>query len=145
MTRNFLKVQCINHARKNDSCCTHGLVRSLAQPSDYAEQFFAESESNSEDDLFSSDDDNSDDTESEPLTCACSACKANSHCFSSTLSDWTLKRHTNGVWGESTNCAMTPRRSFKTLSPQLKIALRNFVCSCSTRSELHNKKMPPAS
>jgi hypothetical protein len=49
VTRNFLKNQYTDHARKDDGVCTHGLAHGLGKPEPYADTFFDDNEPNSED------------------------------------------------------------------------------------------------
>jgi hypothetical protein len=51
VTRNFLKVQYISHARKSDNCRTHGLEHGLSKPPNYAEQYESDLEENTDSDF----------------------------------------------------------------------------------------------
>jgi hypothetical protein len=56
VTRNFLKVQYIGHARKSDDCCTHGLEHGLCKPVNYAKEYKSDIETNSDPSFEVSDD-----------------------------------------------------------------------------------------
>jgi hypothetical protein len=79
VTRNFLKVQFISHARKKDGCCTHGMDFGLSKPQNYVEQYESDGESNSdsefEDDSSQDEGVNQDDADNNHPEFTCSACK----------------------------------------------------------------------
>ncbi|CAB9519427.1 unknown protein [Seminavis robusta] len=77
VTRNFLKVQYIEHARmdEDNECCSHGLQHALGQPDNYATMYYSDIEENSDAGFKLDGVDETTADDETPPSISCNACK----------------------------------------------------------------------